>query len=63
MAHLALQGVENFSLLYLKLIHFVLCNIGVAETSNPEYTGPSDTKHNTYIYSMLSLPSYRGSSS
>ena len=56
MAHLVLQGVENFSLLYLKLIHFVLCNIGV-------YTGPSDTKHNTYIYSMLSLPSYRGSSS
>ena len=52
MAHLALQGVENFFLLYKKLNHFVLSNIELAETSNREYIGPSDTKHNPYIYSV-----------
>ena len=30
LAHLALQGVENFSLLYQRLNDFVLGNIGVA---------------------------------
>ena len=38
LAHLALQGVENFSLLYQGLNDVVL--------------GPSDTKHTPYIYSL-----------
>ena len=37
MAHLALQGADNL-ILYQKLNDFVLSNIKVAETSNPEYT-------------------------
>ena len=45
MAHLALQSVENFTTLYLKLNDLVLSIIGVAETSNPDYLGPTDTKH------------------
>ena len=35
MAHLALQSVENFTTLYLKLNDFVLGIIGVADASNP----------------------------
>ena len=40
------------TLLYLKLNQYVLKNLGVAETSNPDYTGQSETKHNPYIYSV-----------
>ena len=43
MVHPALQSVENFTTLFLKLIDFVLGIIGLAETSNPEYMGPNNT--------------------
>ena len=52
MAHLALQSVENFTTLFLKLIDFILSIIGLAETSNPEYMGPNNTKHTPFIYSV-----------
>ena len=42
MAHLALQGVGNFSLFYLKLNLFVLRSIVEAVTSNPEYGKDKD---------------------
>ena len=45
MAHLALQSVENFTTLYLKLNDFVIGIICVAETSN--------TKHAPFIYSVV----------
>ena len=48
----ALQSVENFTTLFLKLIDFVLGIIGLAETSNPEYMGPNNTKHTPFIYSV-----------
>ena len=52
MVHLALQSVESFTTLYLKPNDFVLRIIGVAKTSKPEYMGPSDTKHTSFIYSV-----------
>ena len=51
MAHLALQGVKNFTLLYKKLNNFLLRNIGEALTKNPDYTGEEDIKHSPYNYS------------
>ena len=52
MAHLALQNVENFTTLYLKLNNFVLGIIGVADTSDPVYMGHQNTKHTPFIYSV-----------
>ena len=65
--HFALQGVKNFSFLYQKLNNFILSNIGVAETGNPQgpmtpSTPPASTLPNRRP-SMLRLFNYRGSSS
>ena len=50
MAHLAVQSVENFTTLYLKLNDLVLSIIGEAETSHSDYMRPTDTKNTPSIY-------------
>ena len=50
-AHLTLQAMESYSVLYNKISDMVRRSIGQPDTINPEWTGEDDTVHSQYIYS------------
>ena len=49
-AHLTLQAMESYSVLYNKISDMVRRSIGQPDTINPEWTGEDDTVHSQYIY-------------
>ena len=51
MAHLTLQAMEGYSVLYKKLTDLVNTGIGQPSTANPEWTGEDDTLHDKFVYS------------
>ena len=50
-AHLTLQAMEGYSVLYRWLSELVITGIGQPNTNNPKWTGEDDTVHNKYIFS------------
>ena len=58
MAHLTLQAMEGYSLLYNRLTDLVISGIGQPNTVNLEWTGEGDTLHHQYIYSEWQNQNY-----
>ena len=50
-AHLSLQAMENYSMLYKKISDLYTWYIGEPNTPNPEWTGDVNETHDQYIYS------------
>ena len=50
-AHLTLQAMEGYTVLYSKISEMVMTGIGQPKAINPEWTGEDDTVHSQYIYS------------
>ena len=53
LAHLTLQAMENYSILYKKVEGLVMWSIGDPSDENSEWTGPEDTVHPRYVYSEV----------
>ena len=49
-AHLTLQAMESYSVLYKKVSDMIMWSIGQPDTVNPEWTGEDDTVHSHIMY-------------
>ena len=52
-AHLTLQAMENYTILYKKIEELVMWSIGDPRDENSEWTGEEDTEHARYVYSEV----------